>query len=64
MDLLTVRLHETGHPLGQEQEGESWMPATRSAGTRRFPSTGADLLDVAVLDRVFVSKRESLASRC
>src|SRR5262249_24842810 len=45
-ELLTVREHEIGHLLGQEQEADAVRPRRPPAGTRRVPSSDVDVVDV------------------
>ena len=64
MDLLTVLEHEVGHLLGFEHAGTSVMIDMLPTGTRRVPSSGSDLVDVAVLDWIFGDGQTSLFARC
>jgi hypothetical protein len=62
MDLLTILEYEVGHLLGHDHEAEGLMALTLPAGTRHDLSSGADLFDVAALDRVFADSRMALAA--
>ena len=63
MDLLVVLEHEVGHLLGFEHAGTSVMIDMLPTGTRRVPSSGSDLVDVAVLDWIFGDGQTSLFAR-
>jgi hypothetical protein len=63
MDLLTVLEHEVGHLLGFERANTGVMIDTLPTGTRRVPSSGSDLVHVAVLDWIFGDGQTSLFAR-
>jgi len=50
--------------VGLDHDEDGVMAETLAAGTRRVPYAGSDLMDVAVLDRLFVGGGPSLAALC
>jgi probable HAF family extracellular repeat protein len=62
IDLLTVLEHELGHLLDFDHAATGVMEDTLATGTRRVPSAASDLVDVAVLDRVFADSQRNLAA--
>jgi hypothetical protein len=62
IDLLTVLEHALGHLLGFRHTDSGVRAETLAAGTRRVPSSNADLVDLAMLDWVFADGRTSLAA--
>src|SRR5262249_11488562 len=63
MDLLTVLEYELDHMLGSEHTATGVVPESLLPGSRCVPSSGSDLMDVAVLDGVFANSKTTLAAR-